>query len=143
MRSCSSAVRRAVVGSVDIGDSIPLGLVRQGGDDVQVRGAPLARRHLAAVDEEPGAIPALKRWRALCNARGMVLAGLETQIGLAAFEPYLSAGAYDVVMPDVKYVGGLVETVAVAERAAACGVAVSPHNPSGPVCHACRCNAGR
>src|SRR6185369_504010 len=56
MRSCSSAVRRAVVGSIDIGDSIPLGLVRQGGDDVQVRRAPLARRHLAAVDDEAGAL---------------------------------------------------------------------------------------
>lgn len=88
------------------------------------------------VVEHPDAIPALKHWRARCARAGMFLAGLEEQIGLAAFAPYLDAGAYDAVMPDVKYVGGLRELMRVAERAARCGVAVSPHNPSGPVCHA-------
>jgi galactonate dehydratase len=45
-------------------------------------------------------------------------------------------GLYDVVMPDVKYAGGLAECLRIAELAARHGVAVSLHNPSGPVCHA-------
>ena len=81
-------------------------------------------------------IPALVRLRRQCNALGIRQAGLETSIGWNAFRPYCEAGAYDVVMPDVKYMGGLHEVAQTAERCAALGVEVSPHNPSGPICHA-------
>lgn len=81
-------------------------------------------------------LPVLRRLRGLANGRGVRLAGCEEAIGLAGFEPFLAAGAYDVMMPDVKYVGGLAEMLRVAERLAAAGVAVSPHNPSGPIAHA-------
>ena len=81
-------------------------------------------------------IPGLVRLRHQCNALGVRQAGLETGIGWDAFRPYCEAGAYDVVMPDVKYMGGLHEIVRAAERCAALGVQISPHNPSGPVCHA-------
>ncbi|HUZ62611.1 MAG TPA: enolase C-terminal domain-like protein [Acetobacteraceae bacterium] len=81
-------------------------------------------------------LPALKRLRGLANVRGMRLAGREEGVGLADFAPFLAAGAYDVMMPDVKYVGGLAEMLHLAERFAAHGVAFSPHNPTGPVCHA-------
>ena len=40
------------------------------------------------------------------------------------------------MMPDAKYVGGLAEMLWLAERFAQAGVAFSPHNPTGPVCHA-------
>ena len=36
-------------------------------------------------------------------------------------------------MPDVKHCGGLLELTRIAAMAAADGVAVAPHNPSGPV----------
>jgi galactonate dehydratase len=36
-------------------------------------------------------------------------------------------------MPDVKHCGGLLELVKIAAMAEADGIAVSPHNPSGPV----------
>jgi len=39
----------------------------------------------------------------------------------------------DVVMPDVKYVGGITGLRAVAAIAASRGILVAPHNPSGPV----------
>ncbi len=81
-------------------------------------------------------IPALVRLRGQCNALGIRQAGLETSIGWDAFRPYCEAGAYDVAMPDVKYMGGLQEVVQTAERCAELGVEVSPHNPSGPICHA-------
>jgi galactonate dehydratase len=70
------------------------------------------------------------------SRRGLRLAGLEKGLNLAQFRPHVEAGHYDVVMPDVKYVGGLAATRAVAELAATAGQQVAPHNPTGPVCHA-------
>jgi len=88
------------------------------------------------VAETPEDIPALVRLRAQCNALGVRQAGLEMGIGWDAFRPYCEAGAYDVVMPDVKYMGGLYEVVRAAAGCRELGVEVSPHNPSGPICHA-------
>lgn len=70
------------------------------------------------------------------NKFGMRLAGLEKATSLDAFAPFLSAGAYDVIMPDVKYLGGLALFAELAEMAQRQGAAISPHNPSGPVSHA-------
>ncbi|MXY52650.1 MAG: mandelate racemase/muconate lactonizing enzyme family protein [Gammaproteobacteria bacterium] len=88
------------------------------------------------IAETPANIPALVRLRGQCNALGIRQAGLETSTGWGGIRPYCEAGAYDVVMPDVKYMGGLHEVVQTAERCAALGIEVSPHNPSGPICHA-------
>lgn len=73
--------------------------------------------------------------RARCAAHGMRLAGCETMTGAAGFEPFIAAGAYDVVMPDVKHAGGLQEVLRVCRDAAAHGIACSLHNPTGPVAH--------
>ena len=86
--------------------------------------------------EVEGSIPALTRLRRQCEALGMRQAGLEQSIGWAVIRPYCEAGAYDVVMPDVKYIGGVHELRRVASACADVGVAVSPHNPSGPISHA-------
>lgn len=87
------------------------------------------------IAETVDAIPALVALRARANARGMRLAGLETAILRAGFAPYLAAGAYDVMMPDVKYCGGPEEMLAIADDLARHGVVFSPHNPTGPVSH--------
>jgi galactonate dehydratase len=86
--------------------------------------------------ETPEHFAAIKRLRGKANAAGMRLAGAEQFIGTAGFRPVLEQGLYDVVMPDVKYAGGLAECLRIAELAARHGVACSLHNPSGPVCHA-------
>ena len=88
------------------------------------------------IPETPENYPAIKRLRAKANAAGMRLAGAELSIGVHGFRPLLEQGLYDVVMPDVKYAGGLAECLRIAELAARHGCAVSLHNPSGPVCHA-------
>lgn len=80
-------------------------------------------------------IPALRGLRHLANARGMLLAGCELLTRREGFAPFLAGGAYDVLMPDVKYVGGLAEMMRLAEDMRAAGVAFSPHNPTGPICH--------
>jgi len=74
--------------------------------------------------------------RRACAARGVLLAGAELKIGRGAFERLLAAGCYDVLMPDMKYVGGYGEFAAVAAAAERAGAKISPHNPTGPICHA-------
>lgn len=88
------------------------------------------------VAETGNSIPDIVSLRRRANQRGMRLAGLETQILREGFRPWLQAGAYDVMMPDVKYAGGPAEMLAIAAEFATFGVAFSPHNPTGPVCHA-------
>jgi galactonate dehydratase len=86
--------------------------------------------------EEHANIPRIRRIRSQANDLGIKLAGCEEASRVGGFLPFLDAGAYDVMMPDAKYVGGLKEMLRVAERLASHGVSFSPHNPSGPVCHA-------
>lgn len=86
--------------------------------------------------EAPAQIAPLVRLHRAANRRGVLLAGLVSAIGLAGFRPFLEAGAYVVMMPDIKYVGGHSEVLRLAEAMRAARVAFSPHNPTGPVCHA-------
>jgi galactonate dehydratase len=81
-------------------------------------------------------LPALRRLRRLANRDGMRLAGCEQNIRQQGFAPFLQAEVYDVMMPDVKYVGGLMEMLDLSKAMAATGVEFSPHNPSGPISHA-------
>jgi len=61
------------------------------------------------------------------------MAGGEILFGINGFAPLCRTKAVDVIMPDVKHCGGLLEMTRIAAMAAAEGVAVAPHNPSGPV----------
>ena len=107
-----------------------------------------AQRVLAALDacklywlecpvpETPEMLDTIRAIRRDANARGVRLAGCEEMRRVGGFMPFIEAGAYDVMMPDAKYVGGLDEMLAVAGALARHGMSFSPHNPSGPVCHA-------
>jgi galactonate dehydratase len=63
----------------------------------------------------------------------MPTASGETLFGLAGFRPFLTRRVVDVLMPDVKHDGGLLETRHIAEAARIADLLVAPHNPSGPV----------
>jgi len=78
----------------------------------------------------------LRQLRHLANNAGMVLVGLEQGIGSARFETFARAGAYDIMMPDIKYIGGIDIIFETANILARYGVTLSPHNPTGPICHA-------
>ena len=73
----------------------------------------------------------LKHLRACAARAGTLLAEAERGVGIE----YFDAGTYDVVMPDVKYTGGLGETHRISEAAGESKVAIPPHNPSGPAAH--------
>ncbi len=76
----------------------------------------------------------LARVRAAASEQGVLLAGAETQSAVDGFRPFIEPPLLDVIMPDVKYAGGLAATLAIAQLAHAHGVLASPHNPTGPVC---------
>ena len=84
--------------------------------------------------ETSDTIADVRKLRGIANAAGVQLAGMEEFSTVAAFLPWVDA--YDVMMPDVKYAGGLSETFRIAEALRARGVGVSLHNPTGSVCHA-------
>jgi galactonate dehydratase len=76
---------------------------------------------------------ALLALRPQVHALGMELIGGELLYGVAGFLPYLAPRVFDLIMPGVKHCGGIGATLAIGAAADACGVAVAPHNPSGPV----------
>jgi galactonate dehydratase len=61
------------------------------------------------------------------------MAGGELLFGVSGFAPLTHNRAVDVIMPDVKHCGGLLELTRIAAMAEADGVKVAPHNPSGPI----------
>jgi galactonate dehydratase len=70
------------------------------------------------------------------------MAGGELLYGIAGFTPLIRNRAVQVIMPDVKHCGGLLELTRIAAVAESEGLSVAPHNPSGPVAtaasiHAC------
>jgi galactonate dehydratase len=76
----------------------------------------------------------LARLRAAAREQGVLLAGAELQTGLDGFRPFFESPLLDVIMPDVKYAGGIAETLRIVVAARDGGVLSSLHNPTGPVC---------
>ena len=83
--------------------------------------------------EEPVDSDSVQAWKVVPASTKARLAGGELLHSLSAFEAFLDRSGADVVMPDVKYCGGLSALAAIAARAEGEGVVVSPHNPDGPL----------
>jgi galactonate dehydratase len=83
--------------------------------------------------EEPVAPAKIAETREIRRRIKQPMAGGEVLYGVAGFAPLIKDRSVDVIMPDVKHCGGLLELTRIAAAAASEGVAVAPHNPSGPV----------
>ena len=70
---------------------------------------------------------------AIAREVSMITAGGESGYGREFFRAIVECGALNVVMPDVKYCGGLAEARAAGIAAMDAGGDVSLHSPSGPV----------
>ncbi len=88
--------------------------------------APLKLFWLEEVTPPPG-LPAIRR------AERMPTAGGESLYGAKAFYPYVTAQSVDILMPDVKYSGGMLELKKVGSLGEAAGLKVAPHGPASPV----------
>jgi galactonate dehydratase len=83
--------------------------------------------------EEPVAPERVAETLAIHQSIAQPMAGGEILFGVEGFTPLCRDVKIDVIMPDVKHCGGLLELTHIAAMAASYGVAVAPHNPSGPV----------
>jgi galactonate dehydratase len=79
---------------------------------------------------------AIRNARRDANARGILLAGLELKLWEPGFKPFIDHECYDVLMPDMKHVGGYERFYGLARAAEKSGAKIAPHNPTGPICHA-------
>jgi galactonate dehydratase len=86
--------------------------------------------------EEPVAPELVDDTVAIRRAIKQPMAGGETLFQMKGFAPLCRNKAVEVIMPDVKHCGGLLELSHIAAMAALEGVTVAPHNPSGPICTA-------
>ncbi len=70
---------------------------------------------------------------AINQAAPMPTAGGESLFAVRENLEYIEAGAVDILMPDVKYCGGMLELKKIAAMAEGAGMPVAPHGPASPV----------
>ena len=75
------------------------------------------------------------------QALPMPIASAESIYGIVGFRPFLERRAVDVLMPDVKHCGGILEMKEIAAAARMHQVLVAPHQPAGPVAAAATAQA--
>lgn len=92
--------------------------------------------------EEPVAPTRLDETRAIRRRITQPMAAGEILFGVAGFAGLCHDRTVDVIMPDVKHCGGLLELTRIAAAAEQNGVQVAPHNPSGPVSTAAAVQVG-
>ena len=127
--ACAEAVRRKIGPKVDL-------LVDAHSHFDVPRGLDLARRleplNLFWLEEVTPPVP-LSKLAAINLAAKMPTAGGELILGVKGFYPYIKADAVDVVMPDVKFCGGMLELKKIAAMAEGAGLLTAPHGPASPV----------
>lgn len=123
---CATATRKAIGPERDLLLDAHSKFDVERGLKLLPRVAPLNLFWLEEVTPPPG-LPAIRR------AEPMPTAGGEVLYGAQAFYPYMTAGSVDILMPDVKYCGGMLEVKKVGVLAESAGLKVAPHGPASPV----------
>lgn len=75
----------------------------------------------------------LENLAAINKAAKMPTAGGESLYGVEENIGYMAAGAVDILMPDVKYCGGMLELKKISAMAEGFGLPSAPHGPASPV----------
>jgi galactonate dehydratase len=127
--ACAEAVRATVRPKVD--------LLIDAHDHFDLpRGLELARRmeplNLFWLEEVVPPKP-IENLAAINRQAKMPTAGGELLLGVKGFYPYIKAEAVDIVMPDVKFCGGMLEMKKIGALAEGAGLLCSPHGPASPV----------
>jgi galactonate dehydratase len=126
---CAQAVRDAIGNQRDLLIDGHSHFDREDGLALAHRFVPL---HLFWLEEVTPAKPVEEL--AAIRAAGVVpTAGGESIHGVEGFYPYIRAEAVDIVMPDVKVCGGMLEMKKIAALAEGAGLITSPHGPASPV----------
>ena len=126
---CAQAVRQTIGPKRDLLIDVHSHLDVPRGQDLVRRMEPL---NLFWIEEVTPAKP-VENLAAVRRAAKMKTAGGESILGVKGFYPYIRGQAVDIVMPDPKYCGGLLELKKIAAMAEGAGLLVSPHGPASPV----------
>ena len=123
------AVRQA------IGDEVELAVDCH--SRMEVSEAVIVGQELADVDlfwyEEPVSYTDPEGLAAVAARVPQPIASAESIFGIEAFRPFTAGRCVDVIMPDVKHCGGILELNEIAAAARMRQVLVAPHNPAGPL----------
>ena len=123
------AVRKA------IGDDVELAVDCH--SRMEVSEAVIVGQELADVDlfwyEEPVAYTDPEGLAAVAARVPQPIASAESIYGIEGFRPFTAERCVDVIMPDVKHCGGILELNEIAAAARMKQVLVAPHNPAGPL----------
>jgi len=126
---CAAAVRRVIGPGRDLLIDVHSHFDLDRGRDLARRFEPL---NLFWLEEVTPDRPI--EWLATINREAkMPTAGGESIHGVRGFYPYIAARAVDIVMPDVKYCGGVLELKKIAALAEGADLLVAPHGPASPV----------
>lgn len=118
-----------------IGDEIELAVDCH--SRMEVSEAVVVGQELADVNlfwyEEPVAHTDAAGLAAVAGLVPQPIASAESVYGVEAFRPFTADRCVDVIMPDVKHCGGILELNEIAATARLRQVLVAPHNPAGPL----------
>lgn len=126
---CAQAVRTVIGSKRDLLIDVHSHFNLSGGLELARRFEPL---NLYWIEEVCPPEP-VENLAAINKAAKMATAGGEQIHGVKGFYPYIKAEAVDVVMPDVKVAGGMLELKMIAGLAEGAGLMCSPHGPASPI----------
>jgi galactonate dehydratase len=127
--ACAQSVRQTIGEQRDLLIDVHSRFDLQNGLELTRRFDPL---HLFWLEEVTSAKP-IEDLAAINKAATMPTAGGESLHGVAGFYPYIKADAVDIVMPDVKVCGGMLELKKIAAIAEGAGLLTAPHGPASPI----------
>jgi galactonate dehydratase len=127
--ACAQAVRRKIGPERDLLIDVHSHLDLRRGLELARRMEPL---NLFWIEEVTPAEP-IENLAAINREAKAPTAGGESILGVKGFYPYIRGQAVDIVMPDPKYCGGVLELKKIAAIAEGAGLQVSPHGPASPV----------
>ncbi len=126
---CATAVRKVIGDQRDLLIDVHSRFDLKNGLELTRRFEPLNLFWLEEVTESKP----ITDLAAINKAAKMPTAGGESQHGVAGFYPYIKAEAVDIIMPDVKVCGGMLELKKIAAIAEGAGLFTAPHGPASPV----------
>jgi galactonate dehydratase len=126
---CAAAVRQKIGAKADLMIDVHSHLDLQRGLDLARRMEPL---NLFWIEEVTPPVP-VENLAAINREAKMPTAGGEMILGVKGFYAYIKEEAVDIVMPDVKFCGGMLEMKKISAMAEGAGLKTSPHGPASPV----------
>jgi galactonate dehydratase len=127
--ACGAAVRKTIGPNRDLLIDVHSRFNLEDGLDLARRFDPLK---LFWLEEVTPAKP-VENLAQINQAAKMPTAGGESIFAVQGFYPYIKAEAVDIVMPDVKVCGGMLEMKKIAALAEGAGLIASPHGPASPI----------